>query len=103
MRRLVHYACRIIPHDLLVKAFDGVATSYHNKNTSRTACLCYPDCQKAYLFEKHLFPLADGRFEDLAIKIPGHYDAYLKKYYGRYTEYPPEEERFGHKQYKIRL
>ena len=103
LRRIIHYACRIIPYDLLVKAFDGVAEKYNDHETGRIACLCYPVCQKAYLSKKHLFPLADGQFEDLKIKIPGHYDAYLKKYYGNYMEYPPEEERFGHKPYKIRL
>lgn len=48
------------------------------------------------IFDKNIF--GDGvekKFENLLLKIPTNYDAYLKQMYGDYMTLPPEEKRIG--------
>lgn len=37
----------------------------------------------------------EKEFENLLLKIPTNYDAYLKQMYGDYMTLPPEEKRIG--------
>lgn len=48
------------------------------------------------IFDKNIF--GDGiekKFEDLMLKVPTNYDAYLKQMYGDYMKLPPEDKRVG--------
>ena len=51
-----------------------------------------------FVFPKYLFNhLIELDFEDTTFKAPESYDAYLKRAYGNYMEFPPEREReIGH-------
>lgn len=63
------------------------------------------DCSKKYMsepqqfndkclhFVEHFNDFSKSMFEELEVRIPYDYDAYLKGQYGQYMEFPPEKER----------
>ena len=69
---------------------------YNNIETKRYAVLTSPNYNNIY---EELYPLKDGIFENLQVKIPGDYKSHLKKRYGDYTVLPPENKRCGHRPY----
>jgi lipopolysaccharide cholinephosphotransferase len=42
------------------------------------------------------FPLSEGIFEGIKVKLPHKYDLYLKNLYGNYMELPPVDKRISH-------
>lgn len=56
------------------------------------------------VFNSEVFTkLTTGTFCDLEVKIPFHYDLYLRNLYGEYMTIPPENKREVHAVYKIDL
>lgn len=91
------------------------------KTIDKVLCTCFmchgdKDNQNYYIERDGMFkgdfvfptiyfePLIELPFEDTKFKAPGDYDAYLKKAYGNYMEFPPEKEREkGHSVRNIEL
>ena len=63
--------------------------------SSKAYCIPYPPVYgDRKIWKREMF--GDGLlvdFEDIKIRIPQQYDAYLSQIYGDYLQYPPEEER----------
>jgi len=104
LRRGVNVALRLtVPRRWLIRKAERVITAYNGTGQSALACLNFPKRKCEYVLRTDLYPLTEIVFEDLQVRIPGNYDAYLTTHYGRYMELPPEEERFGHKPYEVSL
>lgn len=67
----------------------------HRENIDEVGFLCSYGCLYATSSYKGITNLEEADFEDIKIKIPSNYDEYLRKEYGNYWEFPPENER-GH-------
>ena len=84
---------KIFPQSYCMKKIDYYMTMYNNSNSCRYAALNSPVFDNIYL---NLFPLEDGFFDGIKVKLPGDYRTHLRMRYGDYTNLPPEEERVGH-------
>ena len=51
--------------------------------------------------EDELFPMKKEQFEDIKINLPAQNDAMLRRQYGDYMQFPPEDERRGHEIVKL--
>ena len=73
------------------------ATKYNGQKTEWVSCFfgeMHP-LKQAIRYDD-LFPLAEGPFEDIVVKIPKNNDVYLKRMFGDYMVIPPESERKNH-------
>ena len=71
-------------------------TQYNATPAKRYAALNSPNFNNIY---ENLYPLADGIFERIPVKLPGNYTAHLTRRYGDYRQLPPLEKRYGHVPY----
>ena len=78
-------------------------TKYNGTNQSAIACVYSPKRNWDYIPKDKIYPLKDLKFEDISVKIVNDYDYYLRNLYGDYMEFPPENERFGHKPWKVTI
>lgn len=103
LRLLIHYAFLAFPYRVIADRLEKEITRYNGTSQSAFACLTFPKRKTEYIRKADLYPLAQGRFHELEVPIPGNYDTYLKTHYGDYMRLPPEEQRFGHKPYEVDL
>lgn len=89
---------RFIPITWIQKYIYKTMTKYNSTKTKRTSVLHYPKIKNWY---ESLFPLVDGMFEGLNIKMPNDWDGHLKRRYGDYMSMPPANQRLGHKPYLL--
>ena len=73
-------------------------TMYNDKPCDRYAALNSPNYNNIYVA---LYPLEEGVFEGIKVKLPGNYQDHLTRRYGDYSNLPPEGERIGHVPYKL--
>ena len=92
-RFVLSHIMKVIPQKYFIGKIDGIMTRYNHVQTERKGNLFYP--RPANVFY-NLFPLQDGVFEGMPVKLPGDWDRHLRLRYGNYMEFPPEEERIGH-------
>lgn len=98
MRFILSTIIKVVPQKWFVKRADGIMTKYNGIRTIRKGNLSYPKLGNVFY---DLFPLQTGTFENITVKLPGKWDEHLKSRYGNYMEFPPEEERIGHKPYLL--
>lgn len=103
LRFCFHIILRLIPHDLFVKYIDSVVQSYNGTGQKAVAGLNYTKRKANYILLEDLFPLKSCSFDEIEALIPCNYDTYLQSHYGDYWVLPPEEKRFGHKPYVVKL
>ena len=101
--RSLHYFLRIVPNKVLLNKLEKEFTKYNGTGQKALAGLNFPTIKTEYILKEDMFPLVKHKFEDIEAYIPKNYDTYLKTHYGNYMELPPEEQRCGHKPYKIDL
>ena len=74
----------------LFKKVDDNLISLQNKGRHQ-----YPDAVDMHYSE--IFPLSEGKFEDIDVYLPNNYKDFSKKYWGNYTPIlVPVEERYPH-------
>jgi len=97
-KRMVSAALHLIPQRYFINRIDAVMTRYNHLDTERWGNLFYPEPKNLFY---DLLPFEDGEFEGSSVKLPRNWDRHLTSRYGNYMEFPPEEERIGHKPYLL--
>ena len=103
IRHILHWVTKCIPYSLLSNQIERTMTKYNGTNQSAIACVYSPKRNWDYIPKDKIYPLKDLKFEDISVKIVNDYDYYLRNLYGDYMEFPPENERFGHKPWKVTI
>jgi lipopolysaccharide cholinephosphotransferase len=96
----VSFALKIIPQKCLIARIDQVATRYNGTETKRKGNLNFPRPVNVFY---DILPLERGEFNGYPIMLPGGWEQHLTSRYGDYMQLPPEEERLGHKPYRLDL
>lgn len=102
-RKFLHRLYRLKNYEKLLNDLNNTVTKYNGTGQEAIACLNFPNRKKEYIKKTDLYPLKDIFFEDITVKIPNNYDIYLRTHYDDYMKLPPENQRYGHKPYKIYL
>ena len=92
------FGLKLFPQKYLIQKIDRVATRYNGNKTERKGNLNFPRPVNVFY---NIQPFEDGEFNDYSIMLPGGWHHHLNLRYGNYMEYPPEEERIGHKPYLL--
>jgi len=98
IRFILSTMIKSIPQKCFIKRADAIMTKYNDISTIRKGNLSYPKLGNVFY---NLFPLKNGRFESVEIKLPGEWDKHLKSRYGDYMKLPRCEERIGHRPYLL--
>ena len=101
IRFVAHMMIKCIPYSVLAKQIEKTMTQYNGSNQHALACIYSPKRNWDYIPRDRMYPLIDIKFEDITVKILNDYDFYLTNLYGDYMKFPPENERYGHKPWKI--
>ncbi len=103
LRKCLHAVIQIVPYKCIAKALEKETTRYNETGQCAFAFLHYPIRKTDYVLKSELYELRKVKFEDLLVNIPHNYDAYLRRHYGNYLEWPAVDKRYGHKPYKLEL
>lgn len=103
LRRIIFIFLKFLPSDLILRNINNLALKYNFKETRAITCICFPKIYCGYCKIEELFPLKLYDFNGLKIPGPNNIDNYLKNHYGNYMKLPPEQERIGHKPYKLKF
>ena len=77
---------------------------YEKGDVISTVDYPYSKCpEKSALSIDDLFPLVDGEFNKIKVKLPKEYDRFLKKVYGDYMKLPPAKEQINHAPYVLKF
>ena len=90
---IICHVLKTFPQRYCMNKVDFYMTMYNNTETKRYAALNSPNYDNIY---QHLFPLNEGKFGNLTVKIPGDHKTHLFMRYGDYSKLPPEDQRCGH-------
>jgi lipopolysaccharide cholinephosphotransferase len=97
---VIYLILRCIPHKYFVNRMYKTMTRYNYMSTKRQGNYFY---SKPVNYFNGIYPLVEVSFEGLDLKIPQGYEINLFNRYGDISKLPPEEERFGHKAYILKL
>ena len=89
---------KVFSQEYCAKKINHYMTMYNDKPCDRYAALNSPNYNNIYVA---LYPLEEGVFEGIKVKLPGNYQDHLTRRYGDYSNLPPEGERIGHVPYKL--
>ena len=103
IKKFLYYLFKVVPDALILNKLHAEMTKYNHTDSDEYCCLFFPKLYTEYATVNTLYPLADYVFEDLIVKGPRDMDTYLKSHYGDYMKLPPEEDRVGHKPYRIKI
>ena len=93
---LVCHLLKVFSQQYCINKIDYYMSMYNKTDAKRYAALNSPNYNNIYL---KLFPLEEGKFGELTVKIPGDHKTHLFMRYGDYSELPPEDQRCGHVPY----
>lgn len=96
--KLIRLGLRFIPLFIIRILIYRTMTKYNSMNTQRKSVLHYPKITNWY---EPLFPLVDGEFEGICVKLPNDWNNHLQRRYGDYMSMPPADQRLGHKPYML--
>lgn len=92
---LAHCLMKPVPVDWILRQAEKYALLY--KEQTKTYTLLYDLYPEQWLLKwEDIYPLQEGTFEGLQVKLLHHNDLALRNSYGNYMELPPEEERVNH-------
>ena len=95
-----HLRSRRISHHKLVREMYEVMTAYNTVQTRRQGNYFFPEPVNYF---DGVLPPVEMPFEGVTMKLPRGYEVNLTNRYGDITQLPPEEERVGHKPYRLDL
>lgn len=98
--RFKYLFLRCIPHKYFVNKMYKTMTRYNEISTKRQGNYFHSSPVNHF---NGIYPLIEVSFEGLDLKIPKGYEVNLFNRYGDISKLPPEEERFGHKAYILKL
>ena len=75
---------------------DLLAQTFSYEDSKALADFTWGDNTEAYILKNELEPSVELEFEGRNFRVPGGWDAYLKRLYGNYQELPPEDQRIPH-------
>lgn len=99
-KRVVYLILKCIPHKYFINKMYKTMTRYNDISTKRQGNYFH---SKPVNYFDGIYPLLEVSFEGLDLKIPHGYEVNLYNRYGDISKMPPEEERFGHKAYILKL
>lgn len=101
IRKILHTVLQVVPASFLLRRVDAVRMKYYGKDTGWLG----KSFESKLVRHKRetIFPTKKWTFEGLQINIPGDHDQYLTNLYGDYMTFPPEEERVGHRPWRMEL
>lgn len=103
LRKCLHMLLRIVPYCALASALERETTRYNGTGQSALAFLHYPVRKTDYMLKTELGGFSKAEFEGILVNVPQDCDAYLRRHYGDYMQWPPPEKRYGHKPYELKL
>lgn len=95
-----HLRCSLLSHHKLVREMYEVMTAYNSQPTRRQGNYFYPEPVN---FFDGVLPAVEVPFEGIMVKLPRGYQVNLENRYGDITQLPPEEERIGHRPWRLDL
>lgn len=99
-KSVIYLILRCLPHKYFVTKMHKTMTRYNDMSTKRQGNYFH---SKPVNYFDGIYPLVDVSFEGLDLKIPKGYEVNLYNRYGDISKLPPEEERFGHEAYILKL
>ncbi|MBQ6540034.1 MAG: LicD family protein [Oscillospiraceae bacterium] len=103
VRRMLHCAMKLVPRRVIADALERETMRYEGTDTKAVAFLHYPARKVDYMLRDELLPLSEGVFDGVEVPLPADPDAYLRRHYGDYMEYPPPDKRYGHKPWRVEV
>lgn len=103
LRRFIFIILHLIPYKFLLKKIDKLAKKYNGTGQKMITLFSYSKRLESAISKDELYPLRPHKFENIIVKIPNDYHAYLLRQYGNYMEFPPIKDQVGHKPYYFDL
>lgn len=102
-RRVLYGVAHVIPKRWLYERLQREMTRYNGIETRARCCLLFPVYLTEYMDNTVLYPLGQAVFDGIEVAVPHDCDQYLTTHYGAYMTLPPEEQRVGHRPYRVVL
>ncbi len=80
-----------------IKKINKLSTANDVETSKYVSCPAWHSVMT--IFDRNVFETMDAKFEDFTVKVPVHYDDFLKGVYGDYMTPPPEDDRKTHHTY----
>ena len=94
---IAHVLLKLVPKKWIVKKCEQYARECENMDTKRAAIALAGNPFSTIIEKDKIFPLVDGEFEGIKVKLVNCYDEYLRREYsGDYMQLPPEDKRKNH-------
>lgn len=100
-RRLQYYTMKLYPSSILDRNIDKEYKRYKLNVTGAGNCTCFGFADRLIFPNHMLFPTKLIMFEGIEFYGPAEVEEYLTFLYGDYMQFPPEEQRYGHRPIKI--
>ena len=93
--RFMHVLLKVTPMNLILSRIRKASLRYRGQGDLVT--LLYDIQPEKYMLRlSDIFPLQEGEFEGIPIKLMNHNHMALQNSYGDYWELPPEDQRVNH-------
>ena len=93
VRSVLHTAMIPVSKEILYKNLDNSIREFEHSPTKTIGTRALPECVYKY---SDVFPLKNGKFEDISIKVPNNPDVILTATYGDWRKLPPKEKQYTH-------
>ena len=100
IRKVVHYMLFFVPKGLIFNLLDKGVQLFNGKDADEISHIVR---RRLRVYKKDLYPIEELKFENIVMPVPANYDAYLRAQFGDYEVLPPEEKRYGHLPYSVKL
>ena len=97
-RKIVSLALKTLSIKFYIKKINSIMTAYNESDTGRYGNYSFPRPVNTF---SEITPFEKVLFNNVEVNLPKDWDGHLTRRYGNYMEFPPEEERIGHKPYVL--